>query len=195
MAATYTYSGISGDIVFDFTNEEILVGSGYDSLDIQELYDGAREAEESMTGMAFSYLVDGDGKADIDLANSIKTAITVTLLGSWKIVTQKSSGVFTVFGGNLLRYDGTSVFKVSVTVSQILINMVGGMVVATSGDGFGSSDRSTISDIKKIVRGDQRHTSAKVYIKEEGTENVLVEKNVTGSKLEATDDIVFVKAT
>lgn len=195
MAATYTYTGLSGTIEFDFTNEKANVSSGYDSLEIQELYDAAREAEDSDVGFGFPKIVDGDGKAGIDPVNGISTCITVALQEGWVVNTMKTSGKFTIYGGNLIRHDGTDVFEPNASVSQILINIVGGMIVTTSGDGFGTSDRTMLSDCKKILRSDQRHTQTKVYLKEEGTENVLVEKTVTGSNLDADDDIKFTKAT
>ena len=145
MAVTYTYSGSDDDIVFDFTNEEINVGNGFDDLDIQELVNAIREAEYSETGITFDKIGDASGKNDLDAANGVQVGITLELLGDWVVYTEKVAGTFKVWGGNLLQTGGGDPFKENPLVTYInILSAASTIVTVSTGSGLSAAQNTQL---------------------------------------------------
>lgn len=132
---TYTVSG-KGDLKFYWDNQEIYADTFIDDITAQELLDAIREVEDSPRGILHGKIADAAGKED--LGGGIAVGITLTLLESWVIYSEKSSGFFTVKDGNIIRHDATTPFKAngSITYQQILIQ---GATIVTVNSGSGLS--------------------------------------------------------
>jgi hypothetical protein len=148
MAVTYTYTGTDDTIVIDFTNQEINVGSGFDTLEVQEVNDAIREAEASAIGCAFSSICDTSGKESLDVTNGVTVGITLELLESWLIYSEKTSGTFRVIGGNLLQSGGGDPFKPNPLVTYINIQSAASTIVQVStGSGLSTAEHNQLMAI------------------------------------------------
>lgn len=145
MAVIYEYTATNGYIRFDFTNQEINVEDSIDELEVQELNNAIRAAEEDPVGMGYGQIATITGKISLDATVSV--GITAELLESWVVYTEKSTSpsTFKVLGGNLVRFDQTDPFKPNTLVTNILIQSANGTVVTTGGGGFTASDRTTLN--------------------------------------------------
>jgi hypothetical protein len=125
-----------GDLKFYWVDQEIWAENTISTITAQELIDCIREVEDTVRGISNGSIANAAGKDD--LGGDIATAITLTLLENWVIYSEKSSGFFTVKGGNIIRHDATTPFKsnVNVTYQQILFQ---GGVIATTNAGSGLS--------------------------------------------------------
>lgn len=123
-------------IVFNYTSQIIRVPSTISVLTAQELIDAIREAESYDGGMLFNKIANATGKDA--LSGSVLIGITLTLLENWKILSDKTSGFFTVQDGNIIRHDATTPFAPNnyITYQQILIQ---GGVIANTNTGSGLS--------------------------------------------------------
>ena len=197
MASTYEHSiPGGGTIEFDFTNQEANVSSDVETLTAQQFLDAARDAEAQIIAFGFPPIVEASGKEYLDVDNNIRVMLTVALLGTWVIYSERSSGRFRVLGGNLIRDDGEDIFKANTQITYINIQQAAGTITEISGGtGFTSDDRTTLGNIRKLVRADQSHTKTSVTFYEEGTENEIMSKSVSGSKLGPGDSIDITQAS
>lgn len=155
MSVVYDYAAANGYIRIDFTASEINVENTIADLQVQELVDAIREAESSVAGLAFSQIGTASGKEFLDTANGVRVGITLSLLGSWLVFSERSSGTFRVLGGNLIRDDGSDPFKPNNLITYINLQSAASTIVSISGggSGFTSSDRATITDTNSRVQG------------------------------------------
>jgi hypothetical protein len=145
MAVTYTYDGTEDTIEIDFTNQEINVGPGFDDVDVQELNDAIREAEASAAGCGFGSIAETSGKADLDAVLGVSVGITLSLLGNWTVYTEKTSGNFKVWGGNLLRADGGDPLKANTLVHQFVLQSAASTIVQVStGSGLSAAENAKL---------------------------------------------------
>jgi hypothetical protein len=104
MAPTYTTiangsnPNIIPGVVFDWGTSKITIPSGVDSINSQQLYDTvasqAQDGSNGSPGQAYPPIAEAGGKIQIGVGSY--TGVITSLLGSWKIVTAKTSGSFTV---------------------------------------------------------------------------------------------------
>lgn len=120
-----------GILEFNWDSQIIHAEGGINELTAQELINAVREAEAATGTINYTKVANASGKDP--LTGSISIGITVTLLEDWKIYSDKSSGFFTVSGGNIIRHDATSPFVTNpaITYQQILIQ--GGVIAQTNG--------------------------------------------------------------
>ena len=141
MAVTYTYEGSLGTIEIDFTNQEINIDANYDTLEVQELNDAAREAEAQGIGCAFPPICRTSGKSTLDVDTGVTTGITFELLDNWLVYSEKTSGAFKVYGGNLIRADGEDPFKANPLVTYVAILSAASTIVSIStGSGLSTEE-------------------------------------------------------
>jgi hypothetical protein len=93
-----TYDGVT--MTFNFETEVVSIDAGTSSLQAETLQKGARDAEESTTGIVYKRIIDASGKVTLDAQS--ETGLTVTLLRNWKILSLKASGLLSVGGGNVV---------------------------------------------------------------------------------------------
>ena len=143
MSVVYTYEGSDDTITIDFTNQEVSAGPLFDDIECQEINDAIREAEASAIGFGFPSVCETSGKNDLDITLGVKDAITLKLLDNWVIATEKTSGVFKIWAGNLLRDDGASPLKENNLVHQFVIQSSASTIVQISTGSGLSAEQNT----------------------------------------------------
>jgi hypothetical protein len=152
MSVIYTYSGAHGDIEFDFSNSEINVDAAYDDLQVQEVYDAAKAAEFSTTGIAFDSICTASGKDALNAALGIYRGIACQLLGYWKLYSKKGSGTFTLWGGCLLPSYYGKVFKPNNNIEEInILEQNSTIVTVSSGSGLSTEEHNRLMSIPATV--------------------------------------------
>lgn len=118
---------------FDFATEVISIDALTTKLDADSLHLAARDAETSEEGMASPPIVATSGKVTLDAES--ETGLNVVLQGSWLILSLKSSGLFTVSGGNVVSdVSGVEIFAPNPTIdTQNNTSQAGVRVFASGG--------------------------------------------------------------
>jgi hypothetical protein len=117
--------------------EEIHVADTVDFLTAQDLINACRQAEATTLGMGYPSVAAASGKNVLGVG--VATGLTVELQSSWKIYTQKVSGVFTIGDGNIIKSDGSSPFVENAAVTYIQSLSAAATVVTSGGGGSGAS--------------------------------------------------------
>ncbi len=158
MAIEFTHSTVDGDITVKWQDggdaHEIWVDAAISDLLVQDLVNACREAEESEVGAGFPQIARASGKDN--LGPGVATGITLELLGDWRVYSQKTTGVFRVLGGNLIKGDGSDPFKPNNLITHINILSANSTIVQTgegggSGDGFGTNDREKLNAVHAVT--------------------------------------------
>lgn len=158
MAIQFVHTTVNGDITVIWEDgavvREIHIEDTITDLYVQDLVNAIRAAEESPQGMAFGSIALSEGKAYLGVG--VYTGITLQLLGDWRIYSLRASGVFRVLGGNFLRLDGGDPFRPNLAITEFVIQSAAATIVTTEGgggggDGFNSSDRANLGDIKAVT--------------------------------------------
>jgi hypothetical protein len=170
MAVTYVYTGLAGTYTFNFSTQIISCQNTIDNVTIQELTNACREAENSTTGIAFPKICNASGKDYLDVNIGVQLSITIVLLDGWLIYSTKSSGVFKVYGGNLVQVSGGDPFLPNPLVTEVnILSAAGTVVTVSSGSGlsteehnrlmalpqttFDETDRQTLDGIGTAIEG------------------------------------------
>lgn len=159
MAIEYVHTTPGGDITVKWLDgaitEEIHVENSINDLLVQDLLDAIRAAEDSIEGTTFGQIAAASGKET--LGSGVTVGLTVQLLGDWKVYSTKSTGVFTVLGGNLVTEDGSSPFRPNNLITYVNVLSAAATIVTTEGggggDGFTSSDRTVLNGIEEALAG------------------------------------------
>jgi len=94
---------------FDFSTEVVCTDINTEKLDADSLQEAAREAETSEMGIVFPQIVNTSGKVTLDAES--ETGLNVVLQNNWLICTDKTSGLYTVSGGNVVSdINGVEIF-------------------------------------------------------------------------------------
>lgn len=172
MAVTHTYTGTTGDITIDFTNQEINCESSIATLEIQELLDACREAEYSTTGMAYPKICNASGKEYLDVDNGVQVGVTFVLLDNWLVYSEKISGVFRVLGGNLVQVSGGDPFKENAALTYInILSAAGTIVTVSSGSGLSTAEHNQLMSL-----ADENRTKELLY----NRQNTIAGGKITG---------------
>lgn len=159
MAITHVFNGVDGDITFDFTTQIISCENTIDTLTIQELVDGCREAEYSSVGVAFPKICNASGKDYLDVDNGVQVGITIVLLDGWLIYTERNSGVFKVTGGNLVQVSGGDPFEPNPLVTYVNIQSAASTVVAVStGSGLSTAEHNKLMGLPDVTLTEEQDT-------------------------------------
>ena len=119
-------------MTFNFETEVVSIDSGTSSLQAETLQKGARDAEESTTGITYRRIIDASGKIALDAQS--QTGLTITLLRNWKILSLKTSGLLSVGGGNVVNENtGVLIFGSNPQVDTQNNTSVAGVRVTGSG--------------------------------------------------------------
>lgn len=148
MTVEYVYTYTDGTMTFNFDDSIIETSLSIDTLEIQDLVNGSREAEYSWTGMCFGKICNASGKEYLDTDNGVQVGITCVLLGDWKIHSQKISGVFRVLGGNLVQVSGGDPFLPNNLITYINILSASSTIVQVStGSGLSTAEHNALMAI------------------------------------------------
>ena len=136
MSYSATYDGVT--MTFNFETEVVSIDSGTSSLQAETLQKGARDAEESTTGIVYRRIIDASGKVTLDAQS--ETGLTITLLRNWKVLSLKTSGLLSVGGGNVVNENtGVLIFASNPQVDTQNNTSVAGVRVSASGSGSGAT--------------------------------------------------------
>lgn len=158
MAIEFVHTTVNGDITIKWEDgaveREIWIEDTITDLYVQDLDNAIRAAEASLQGMAYGPIAVSEGKAYLGVG--VYTGITLQLLGDWRIYSLRVSGAFRVLGGNFLRLDGGDPFRPNLAITEFVIQSAAATIVTTEGgggggDGFNSSDRANLEDIKEVT--------------------------------------------
>jgi hypothetical protein len=157
VAIEYVHAITGGNLTFKWEDaaivSEIHVGASVPDLLVQDLIDGARAAEASDQGRGYGQIARASGKQT--LGTGVAVGITLELLGGWRVYSTKSSGVFTVLGGNLVKGDGSSPFRPNNLITYVNLLSAAATIVTSGGggggDGFNASDRTNLGEIKAVT--------------------------------------------
>ena len=158
MAIEYTYDGLSGNIMFNFSTQIISCENTIVTLEIQELVDACREAEYSSIGIAFPKICNASGKDYLDVDNGVQVGITIVLLDEWVVYTEKNTGVFKVIGGNLVQVSGGDPFAPNPLVTYVNIQSAASTVVSiSSGSGLSTEEHNKLMEIPAETLTEERY--------------------------------------
>lgn len=148
-------------LTFDFYNSIIEVPSPDTSLTMQYLINQARDTEDELVpGIGYSKIADASGKDD--LGGGITTAITVRLLGNWRVRFQARGGPETVqctiSGGNLVGGPGGNPIAPSAYTQVVNLSSAAGTIATPS-------TAAETTNIKYLISsmGDQRAIGSIFY--------------------------------
>lgn len=144
--------------LFDFDNNIIEVLSPQTDVDVQDLYDACREAEDSLVGIQYEKIVNASGKES--LGSGVSIGITVELL-DWQLRFWSGNYIARIAGGNLVGGVGGDPVAYSPGVQVLLIQSAASTVVQIStGSGLSSEEHdqlmwavATKTDIQNIQPG------------------------------------------
>ena len=100
MAVFYTATVSSVDYGFNFIDKEIEIDALADKAVSVNLKIAIREAEASEPGIVFDQIVNTVNPTTLDPVGPIETDLSLILLDTWRVLSLKTSGVFTLAGGN-----------------------------------------------------------------------------------------------
>ena len=139
MAYNTTVNGIG--FSFNFDNEVLSIDALTERLDADSLQIAAREAETSEMGIVFPQIINTSGKVTLD--SESETGLNVVLQNTWLILSLKTSGLFTVSGGNVVSdINGVEIFAPNPTVdTQNNTSQAGVRVLSETQDILAALDR------------------------------------------------------
>lgn len=160
MAIEYVHEIAEGAITVKWLDgaitEEIHVEDTISTLLVQDLLNAIRAAEDTLDGISFGQIASADGKKS--LGGGVYGMLTVELLGNWLVYSTKSTGVFRVTGGNLIRHDESDPFRPNNSITYLNIQSAAATIVSIEGgggggDGFTASDRAVLNGIEETLAG------------------------------------------
>jgi len=148
MAYATTVNGI--DFSFNFGTEVVSIDALTEKLDADSLQEASREAESSEEGIASPPIVATSGKVTLDAES--ETGLNVVFQNTWLILTLKTSGLFTVSGGNVVSdLTGVEIFAPNPTVDTQNNTSQAGVRVLSGGSG----DLATVLEQLDIIKANQ----------------------------------------
>lgn len=152
MAIEYVHTIPDGTITVKWADTgltyEIHLQNTIANILVQDLLNACRAAEASPQGSTYPSIASASGKEV--LGAGVSVGITIQLLGNWRVYSTKSSGVFTVLGGNLVKPDGSSPFRPNNNITYVNVLSASSTIVTTGGGGGGSfldADRTKLTEI------------------------------------------------
>lgn len=138
-------------IVVDFAAELIEVTSPTVDILVQDLINAVREAEASERGIVYEQIARASGKED--LGGGVTVGISLELLGNWQVHFWAGNYIAKIAGGNLVGGPGGDPVAYTAGVQVLLIQSAASTIVTSgtggaTGDGFTTSDRSTLEAVK-----------------------------------------------
>jgi hypothetical protein len=135
--------------VFDFTNQLIEIVEPQNIVDIQELINAIRMAEESEVGIAYSKIANASGKET--LGGSVSVGITLELL-DWQLhFWEGDDYTATISGGNLVGGAAGDTIAYTAGVQVIVIQSAASTVVSVGGSALTSEEHNQLMSTGTVV--------------------------------------------
>jgi len=127
---------------FDFTNKLIEVLNPQTDVDVQDLYDACRQAEDSEVGIQYGQIVSASGKES--LGSGVSIGLTIELL-EWQLHFWDGSYMAKIAGGNLVGGVGGDPVAYTAGVQVLLIQSAASTVVQISaGSGLSTEEHDQL---------------------------------------------------
>jgi hypothetical protein len=153
VASVSSSSRLTAGVEFDWTNQKIYIPSGVAQVNAQFAIDNCRFAESLFKGSGRPQIIVGAGAVQIgidpDTLAPIATPTIAIFQDEWRLVTEKTSGVFVVrdIYTNLDASTPIPYDDVAGVFIQYLTSVTGAVAtVDTGGGGFTGSDRSKLTE-------------------------------------------------
>ena len=127
---------------FDFTNKLIEVLNPQTDVDVQDLYEACRQAEDSEVGIQYGKIVNASGKES--LGSGVSIGLTIELL-EWQLHFWDGSYMAKIAGGNLVGGVGGDPVAYTAGVQVLLIQSAASTVVqVSSGSGLSTEEHDQL---------------------------------------------------
>jgi hypothetical protein len=117
--------------VFNYYTEIIDITSPQTEVDIQELLNAIRDAEDNFTGMAYGQIAVAGGKDD--LGGGVITGITLRLLPNWQLRFWAGTYTAYIINGNLVGGPGDQPVAFTAGVQIVLVQSASSTIVNAGG--------------------------------------------------------------
>ena len=127
---------------FDFEDKIINVLNPQTDVDVQDLYDACRQAEDSETGIQYEKITSASGKES--LGSGVAVGLTIELLG-WQLRFWEGNYIAKITGGNLVGGPGGDPVAYSAGVQVLLIQSAASTVVQVNmGSGLSQDEHDQL---------------------------------------------------
>jgi hypothetical protein len=147
-------SRLTAGVEFDWTNQKIYIPSGVAQVNAQFAIDNCRFAESLFKGSGRPQIIVGAGAVQIgvdpDTLAPIATPTIAIFQDEWRLVTEKTSGIFVVrdIYANLDASTPIPYDDVAGVFIQYLTSVTGAVATVSTGDGgFTSTDRTALTTL------------------------------------------------
>jgi hypothetical protein len=142
----------STEFWFDFDGQFIDIDAGSDVLYVTDLWVAIKAAQWTPNALEYGQIATGgglDGLGEVD-GDQIESYLTVSLLEDWELRSRKTSGKFTVTGGNLIKSNGLDPFVDNPMITHFLFLSQAGTVARVSvGSAVTPTDKSDIATLTR----------------------------------------------
>lgn len=146
MAVSVTINVNGFSYGFDFFDFRIDIDAGITILSVTDLWTAIKDAQDEPAGIDNDPIANAEGLTD--LSPGIATFLTLRLNDPWEINTLRSSGSFSVVGGNLTRADGSDPFRDNPLITYINnLSQAGVVATVSTGSGLSSEQDATLTAI------------------------------------------------
>jgi hypothetical protein len=147
---------LTAGVVFDWTNQKIYIPSGVAQVNAQFAIDNCRFAEGLFPGLARPQIIVGGGALQIaidpDTLAPIRTPTVAIFQDEWRIVTEKTSGIFVVrdIYANLDASTPIPYDDVPGVFIQYLTSVTGAVATVTTGSGLDAGQSAALTAIATL---------------------------------------------
>lgn len=181
---TINYNGY--DYEFYFVDQRIDVDATLTTVQVIDLYEVIKLAQETEVGINFPTIANGEGRTPLGSVDS--TYLTVILYDNWRLNSLKTSGYIVVTGGNLVRDDQGLPIQPNPLVTSYIQTSQAGVLVETGTSGLTPTESQALSNINEEMLTRDRFKS--LYFNRENTvENQKIVGYVAGDPEEEEIEI------
>jgi hypothetical protein len=181
---TITYGGF--DYGFFFTDQRIDVDATLTTIQVIDLYEVIKLAQETEVGISFDTIANGEGRTPLQGSDS--TYLTVILFDNWRLNSLKTSGYIVVTGGNLVREDQGLPVQPNPLVTAYIQTSQAGVLVETGTSGLTPVESQALLNIYQEMLTKERYKSLQ-FNRENTVEDQRITSYVAGDESEEEVEI------
>lgn len=139
---------------FDFINSQIQISKAESDVDIQDLINQIRSAEETVEGIFYDKIANAEGKTE--LGTGVQVGITLELLGLWQLKFEDDFGagyIASVTGGNLTGGLNGDSIAYSAGVQALVVQSAAATIVTTGGGSYPTPEEIAEAVVNEPVAG------------------------------------------